>query len=182
VSLLRRRAAGVTLASRSLAPEFIGVNQWLNSSGPVRVRGLYGQVVLLEFWSLGCGNCVRTLPFMVKMHARYRARGLVVVGIHTPEFRHEASLGAVRAAVASHGLHYAVGLDNAYATWDTYGVEFWPTVFVVDRGGAIAHRHVGEGGYGHTERVVNRLLGEPEPTTSMYPASNTNGHHAPRTA
>lgn len=179
MSLFRSQKAEANLAPRSLAPEFIGVNQWLNSMGPVRLGGLYGEVVLLEFWSLGCGNCVRTLPFMVKMQARYRARGLVVVGIHTPEFRHEASFSAARAAVAHHGLHYAVGLDNAYATWHAYRVEFWPTFFVINREGAIAHRQVGEGGYGHTERVVKHLLSEPD---SNSIDSARNARRAPRAA
>ncbi|HSZ05991.1 MAG TPA: hypothetical protein VK778_12455 [Solirubrobacteraceae bacterium] len=92
---------------------------------------------------------------------RYRASGLVVLGIHTPEFRHEAGVGALRSAIATHGLHYPVGLDNSYATWDAFSVEFWPSMFVLDRRGAIAHRHIGEGGYTQTERAIKRLLDEP---------------------
>jgi thiol-disulfide isomerase/thioredoxin len=141
----------------------------------VSLRGLRGNVVVIEFWTFGCINCVRTLPFMVRIDARYRTEGLVVVGIHTPEFHHEAGAGAVRAAVASHRLRYGVGLDNSYATWQAYGVEFWPTLFVLDRRGAIARRHVGEGGYAQTERAIKRLLAEPVPsaldaTADRWPA------------
>jgi thiol-disulfide isomerase/thioredoxin len=174
---LRRRPAAQL--SRALAPEFDGVTRWLNVSSPVSLRGLRGNVVLLEFWTFGCINCVRTLPFMIHVDARYRTEGLAVVGIHTPEFHHEASAGAVRAAVASHRLHYAVGLDNSYATWKAYGVKAWPTLFVVDRRGAIAHRHVGEGGYTQTERAVNRLLAEPAPSA---PDAAANRWPAPRAA
>lgn len=158
--LCRRPAA----RARALAPEVAGVTRWLNVSGPVSLRGLRGNVVLIEFWTFGCINCARTLPFMVKLGARYRRSGLVVVGIHTPEFQHEAGAGAVPAAVASHRLHYPVGLDNSYATWNAYGVEFWPTVFVLDRRGAFAHRHIGEGGCAQTERAIDRLLGEAAPS------------------
>jgi thiol-disulfide isomerase/thioredoxin len=134
---------------------------WLNTDGPVNLYRLYGEVVLIEFWTFGCMNCLRTLPFMAKINARYRADGLVVLGIHTPEFRHEAGVGALRGVIATHGLHYPVGLDNSYTTWNAFGVEFWPSMFVLDRRGAIAHRHIGEGGYTQTERAIKRLLDEP---------------------
>ncbi len=161
--LIHSRAAGTGRAALPPAPELVGVSMWLNSDGPVSLYRLYGEVVLIEFWTFGCINCARTLPFMVKMNARYRARGLTVVGIHTPEFHHEASVAALGAAIATHGLHYSVGLDNSYATWNAYGVEFWPTLFVIDRRGAIAHRHIGEGGYAQAERVIKRLLDDPVP-------------------
>lgn len=152
---------------------------WLNTDGPVNLYRLYGEVVLIEFWTLGCINCVRTLPFMVKINARYRPRGLVVIGVHTPEFRHEAGVGALRSAIATHGLRYPVGVDNSYATWNAFGVEFWPSMFVLDRRGTIAHRHIGEGGYMQTEWAIKRLLDEPMPValdgapngTSLPPAA-----------
>ena len=134
MKLIRSRSVVSDTATSSAAPEFAGVGMWLNSDVPVNLYRLYGEIVLIEFWTFGCINCVRTLPFMVKMHARYRARGLVVVGIHTPEFRHEAGVGALRSAIATHGIHYPVGLDNSYATWNAFGVEFWPSMFVLDRG------------------------------------------------
>jgi thiol-disulfide isomerase/thioredoxin len=91
-----------------LASEFAGVNVWLNCDGPLRLHTLYGNVVLLEFWSSGCSNCIRTLPFMIRMHTRYREHGLVVAGIHTSEFRHETTVRVVQATVAEHGIRYIV--------------------------------------------------------------------------
>jgi thiol-disulfide isomerase/thioredoxin len=161
VKLIHSRNSGGEAVNSPPAPEFTGLGKWLNTDGPVNLYRLYGEVVLIEFWTFGCINCVRTLPFMVKINARYRASGLVVLGIHTPEFRHEAGVGALRSAIATHGLHYPVGLDNSYATWDAFGVEFWPSMFVLDRRGAIAHRHIGEGGYTQTEWAIKRLLDEP---------------------
>ena len=160
----RSRAADVQGATQPPAPEFAGVSRWLNVDGPMSLRALRGSVVLIEFWTLGCNNCVRTLPFMLEMDARSRRHGLVVIGVHTPEFWRETGTGVVRAASVRHGLSYAVGLDNAHATWNAYGVEFWPTMFVVNRHGAIARRHIGEGGYTQTERVINRLLPTPAPS------------------
>jgi thiol-disulfide isomerase/thioredoxin len=161
VKLIHSRNSGSDAGTSSPAPEFTGVGMWLNSDGPVNLYRLYGEVVLIEFWTFGCINCVRTLPFMVKMNARYRARGLSVLGIHTPEFRHEAGVGALRGAITTHSVHYPVGLDNSYATWNAFGVEFWPTIFVLDRRGAIAHSHSGEGRYTQTERAIKQLLDEP---------------------
>lgn len=159
--LIHSRGPGSDAATSSPAPEFAGIGIWLNSDGPVSLHRLYGKVVLIEFWSFGCVNCVRTLPFMARINARYRSRGLAVLGVHTPEFGHEAGAGAVRRAIATYGLHYPIGLDNSYASWDAFGVEFWPSIFLLDRQGAIVHRHVGEGRYAQTERAIKRLLEEP---------------------
>ncbi len=179
MKLIHSRSAGSDAATSSPAPELTGVDMWLNTDGPVKLYRLYGEVVLIEFWTFGCINCVHTVPFMVKMNARYRARGLVVLGIHTPEFRHEAGVGAVRGAIANHGIHYPVGLDNSYAAWNAFGVEFWPTICVLDRRGAIAHRHIGEGGYMQTERAIKRLLEEP---MQVALDGAPNGMSLPRTA
>ena len=132
--------------------------------------------MLFEFWSSECSNRIRTLPFMVRMHTRYREHGLVVAGIHTPEFRHDATVRVVQATVAGHGIRYSIGLDNAYATWNSYGVELRPTLFVLDRRGAIAHRRVGEDGYAQTERVIKRLLAEPAPDVLDAAASGSPAH------
>jgi thiol-disulfide isomerase/thioredoxin len=173
VKLVRSRAtAHAQEAASPPAPELAGVSMWLNSDAPVSLYRLYGEIIMIEFWTFGCINCVRTLPFMAKMDRRYRRRGLVVLGIHTPEFPHETRAYAGREALADHGLRYKVGLDNSYASWNAYGVEFWPTVFVVNRQGAIAHRHIGEGGYGQTERVIKRLLAEPAPPAFDAAASS----------
>jgi thiol-disulfide isomerase/thioredoxin len=178
VKLVHSGVAHAEAAALPPAPEFAGMSTWLNSDGPVNLYRLYGEVVLIEFWAFGCINCVRTLPFMVKMDTRYRRRGLVVLGILTPEFPHEARAYAVREALAHHGLRYKVGLDSSHASWNAYGVEFWPTLFVVNRQGAIAHRHIGEGGYGHTERVIKRLLAEPAPPSLDAAASSEPGPSA----
>jgi thiol-disulfide isomerase/thioredoxin len=115
-------------------------------------------VVLLDFWTFGCVNCIRTLPHLRGWHDRYAAQGLVVIGVHTPEFAHERPLPALRDAVARHGLRYPIAQDNAYRTWNAYAVRYWPAQILIDREGRIAWRHYGEGGEADTEARLRQLL------------------------
>ena len=144
-------------ANGSPAPELAGIEAWLNSE-PLRLAELRGKVVLLDFWTFGCVNCIRTLPHLRGWHARYADQGLVVIGVHTPEFAHERPLPALRDAVARHGLHYPIAQDNAYRSWNAYGVRYWPAQILIDRQGRIAWRHYGEGGEADTEARIRRLL------------------------
>jgi cytochrome c biogenesis protein CcdA/thiol-disulfide isomerase/thioredoxin len=141
------------------APEFTGISSWLNS-GPLTLSGLRGKVVLVDFWTYSCVNCLRTLPFLRAWDKAYRADGLQIVGVHTPEFAFEHEVGNVRSAVRRLRVHYAVAIDNDYGTWNAYRNQFWPAKYLIDRDGHIRFVHFGEGAYGETERVIRNLLAE----------------------
>jgi len=123
------------------------------------MAGLRGKVVLIDFWTYSCINCLRALPHVEAWYARYRSRGLVVVGVHTPEFAFEHSLSNVRSATKRYGVHYPVPLDNGYATWNAYANQYWPAEYLIDKRGHVRHAHFGEGEYGHTEQLIRTLLG-----------------------
>jgi thiol-disulfide isomerase/thioredoxin len=140
------------------APEFAKGN-WINSD-PLTLNKLRGRVVLVEFWTFGCYNCRNTLPSVKEWDARYRERGLTIVGVHTPETTSEYNLDNVRREVPGLGIKYPVVTDNDYTTWKAYGVEAWPTILVIDKQGRIRWLHVGEGRYEETESVIKSLLAE----------------------
>ena len=140
------------------APEF-AKGDWINSD-PLTLNKLRGRVVLVEFWTFGCYNCRNTLPSVKEWDARYRERGLTIVGVHTPETASEYNLDNVRREVPALGIKYPVVTDNDYTTWKAYGVEAWPTILVLDKQGRIRWLHVGEGKYAETEDVIKTLLAE----------------------
>ena len=148
----------IAASKASAAPEFAKGN-WLNSD-PLTLEKLRGHVVVVEFWTFGCYNCRNTLPSVREWDAKYRDRGLTVVGVHTPETDSEYSLDNVRKEVPALGVNYAVVTDNDYTTWKAYKVEAWPTIFVIDKQGRIRWLHVGEGRYDETENVIWTLLAE----------------------
>src|SRR5437868_4126931 len=153
------------------APDFTGISTWLNTPGgrPLSVAGLRGKVVLVDFWTYSCINCLRTLPHLEAWDRAYRKAGLVIVGVHTPEFAFEHSLSNVREATRRLGVRYPVALDNDYATWNAYANQFWPAEYLIDRGGHLRHFHFGEGEYGKTEQLIRSLLAMPGtrlPTTA----------------
>jgi len=132
---------------------------WINSDATT-LEKLRGRVVLVEFWTFGCYNCRNTLPSVKDWDAKYRDRGLTIVGVHTPETDSEYNINNVRREVPSLGIKYPVVTDNDYQTWKAYGVEAWPTIFVLDKQGRIRWLHVGEGQYDETESVIKTLLAE----------------------
>lgn len=140
----------------SLAPEFVGIDGWLNS-GALTMRGLRGQVVLVNFFARACSNCIAAIPHIRGWHARYRGRGFTVVGVHTPELPAEKSRPALEAAVQRFGLTYPIAIDNASATWNAWGNRYWPAEYVVDQQGRIVYSHFGEGAYSQTEALIKRL-------------------------
>jgi len=144
-------------AFQGSAPEFVGIDHWFNS-GPLSMSGLRGKVVLVDFWTYGCVNCVNTLPHVTQLYAKYRDRGLVVVGVHTPEFPFERSASNVQAALKRHGIAYPVAQDNSSATWNAYRNQYWPAQYIVDQNGRIVFHHDGEGQYDQIERTIQRLL------------------------
>jgi cytochrome c biogenesis protein CcdA/thiol-disulfide isomerase/thioredoxin len=144
------------------APQFAGISDWLNTGGkPLSMAGLRGKVVLVDFWTYSCVNCIRTLPYVKSWDARYRDKGLVIVGVHTPEFAFEHVVSNVRAAIRDQGIHYPVAIDNDYGTWQAYGNQYWPADYLIDRAGHVRDVHFGEGQYAETERAIQQLLGEP---------------------
>lgn len=151
-------AAGQALRLGQPAPDVAG-ERWINSE-PLTMAGLRGRVVLVEFWTFGCYNCRNTLPSVKEWDSKYRERGLTLIGVHTPETDSEYSIENVRREVPSLGIKYAVVTDNDYRTWKAYGIEAWPTIFVLDKQGRIRWLHVGEGRYEDTEGVIKALLVE----------------------
>ncbi len=144
------------------APEFTKIADWLNTPGdkPLTIAGLRGKVVLVDFWTYSCINCLRTLPHLRAWYAEYHPLGLQIVGVHTPEFAFEHVLGNVRAA--THDLHvtWPIALDNNYGTWNAYSNQYWPAEYLIDRNGNVRHVHFGEGDYGGSEQQIRALLAE----------------------
>ena len=151
--------SNVALEDLGRAPEFAGIDAWINSE-PLTIRSLRGKVVLVEFWTFGCINCQHVQPYVKAWYDRYASSGLVVVGVHTPELSFERDLGNVRDAVAKADIRYPVAFDPAYATWDAYRNGYWPAFFFIDRSGQVRHTHIGEGDYDGSEQVIRELLSE----------------------
>ncbi|BAP88434.1 thiol-disulfide isomerase [Burkholderiales bacterium GJ-E10] len=140
------------------APDFAGIAAWINSP-PLTMAGLRGKVVLIDFWTYSCINCVRTLPYLTAWDRKYRRDGLVIVGVHAPEFRFETRLANVQAAVARYGIRYPVALDSGLHTWSNFHNEYWPAHYLIDRRGRVVYTHFGEGQYDVTENNIRVLLG-----------------------
>jgi cytochrome c biogenesis protein CcdA/thiol-disulfide isomerase/thioredoxin len=140
------------------APEFTGIYHWLNSS-PLTIKGLKGKVVLVDFWTYSCINCIRTLPYVTRWYDTYKNQGLVIVGVHTPEFSFEKNTNNVADAIHRFNIHYPVAQDNEYATWNAYNNKYWPAEYLIDKNGNIVYEHSGEGNYDHTENTIRELLG-----------------------
>jgi thiol-disulfide isomerase/thioredoxin len=139
------------------APDFKGIAQWHNSP-PLSMPALRGKVVLVDFWTFSCINCLRTLPHVNRWAAAYEKQGLVVVGVHTPEFAYERSARALQTAMQRFGVKHPVAQDNNYATWKAYDNQYWPAHYLIDTQGHIQYRHFGEGRYKETEVAINTLL------------------------
>lgn len=151
-------AASASSASEP-APDFIGADRWYNSP-PLRLNGLRGKVVLVEFWTRECINCLHVLPHTKALYDTYAKDGLVVIGVHTPEYEEEHDPAALQAAIRQYGITWPVAVDNAYRIWNAYGNRYWPAVYLIDRDGRVVYRQVGEGGYEQTERHIRELLGK----------------------
>jgi thiol-disulfide isomerase/thioredoxin len=154
-----------TLADLGRAPDFRGISDWFNSK-PLSLSKLHGKVVLVDFWTYSCINCLRTLPHLKAWWREYRKAGLEIVGVHTPEFAFEAVPHNVAAATRQLGVTWPVALDPNYATWKAYNNEYWPAEYLIDKRGDIRNEHFGEGEYDRTERLIRQLLGEPGPAVA----------------
>jgi len=142
-----------------LAPELPKISGYINSE-PIMLADLRGKVVLLDFWTYSCINCIRTIPYLNAWHEKYADDGLVIVGVHTPEFEFEKNYNNVKGAVERFGIKYPVVQDNEKQTWNAYENRYWPRKYLIDSEGYIRYDHIGEGAYAETEKVIQSLLAE----------------------
>lgn len=147
------------LPVEGMMPPLTGATEWINSP-PLTTEQLRGKVVLVDFWTYSCINCVRAIPYVRAWAEKYRDQGLVVIGVHTPEFAFEKSPANVRDAVRRFGIAYPVAMDNDYAVWRAFRNQYWPAHYFIDAQGRIRHHHFGEGDYAGSERVIQQLLKE----------------------
>ena len=172
----------VSLPQLGAAPEFTGTEEWFNTPGgrPLTLAGLRGHVVLVDFWTYTCINCLRTLPFLKGLYATYHRYGLEIVGVETPEFTFEQEASNVSQAIASDGIRYPVVQDNRYGTWNAYQNQYWPAEYLIDAKGQVRHTQFGEGDYKQGEQAVRELLyaagarrlPPPMTATAIMPSAN----------
>ncbi|MCH7482237.1 MAG: redoxin domain-containing protein [Chloroflexi bacterium] len=156
------------------APEFAKDSNWLNSE-PLTIAGLRGQVVLIDFWTYTCINCIRTMPFLREWQEKYAEAGLVIVGVHSPEFEFEKVTANVEQAIAEFMLGYPVVQDNDFLTWRSYDNRFWPAKYLIDAEGVVRYTHFGEGAYDQTELKIRGLLAEAGRDVSAIPVNHDRG-------
>ena len=157
------------------APSIEGISDWINSE-PLAITDLRGKVVMLDFWTYTCVNCIRTFLQLKDWHDQYSDDGLVIIGIHTPEFEFEKYKGNVAEAVEAHGISWPVALDNDYVTWDNYENVFWPTKYLIDAKGRLRYHRVGECAYKRVEEEIRLLLIESGSNLSDDPPTNFPDH------
>jgi cytochrome c biogenesis protein CcdA/thiol-disulfide isomerase/thioredoxin len=178
-------AAGIADAIGPAAAELTGITHWINSP-PLTLRELRGKVVLIDFWTYSCINCIRTLPYTTAWYDKYKDQGLVVIGVHAPEFAFEHETANVQEAVKRYQIRYPVAQDNDFKTWRAYDNRYWPAEYIIDAKGRLRHTHFGEGDYDETEIVLQRLLTEAgaQITTGLIeeaPVSSLAGDQTPET-
>ena len=140
------------------APEIRGISKWLNTASPATLASLKGKVVLVDFWTYSCINCLRTLPHVEAWYNKYHSSGFEVIGVSTPEFAFEKDAGNVSSAIKRYGIPYPVALDNNYATWNAYNNQYWPAEYLIDATGKIRRTEFGEGNYPESEQAIRTLL------------------------
>ena len=150
-----------------LAPEFSGITNWINSS-PLTLQELRGNVVLIDIWTYTCVNCIRTIPYIKEWYSRYQDQGLVIIGIHAPEFEFEKLTANVERSMIDLDISWPVAQDNNMKTWDSYGNMYWPAKYVLDKNGVVKYRHFGEGSYAETENAIRILLEDYGPNKIYY--------------
>ena len=166
-------SGGKALQNCGPAPELTGITGWLNTPGnePLTLAGLRGKVVLVDFWTYSCINCQRTLPHLEAWDRAYRNAGLVIIGVHTPEFAFEHVTANVSAQAQALGVQYPIAIDNNYATWNAYANQYWPADYLIDPTGTVRHVAFGEGGYADTEDLIRQLLTTRNPAPGLPPAT-----------
>ena len=173
-SLTKCSSTATALVNCGPAPAFAGITTWLNTPGdrPLTMAQLRGKVVLVDFWTYSCINCQRTLPHVEAWYAKYAKYGLVIVGVHTPEFAFEHVVSNVKSEAAGLGVRYPVAIDDSYGTWDAYDNEYWPADYLIDASGNVRHVHFGEGDYGTTEQLIRQLLAAAHPGVALPPPTD----------
>ncbi len=164
--------SGVPITSSS-GFEFAGITNWINSE-PLTMQALRGKIILVDFWTYSCINCIRTLPYLVAWNEKYSKYGFVIVGVHSPEFVFEKNLGNVKDAVQKFNIGYPVALDNDHLTFSGFGNRFWPHKYLFDARGNLRYDHIGEGGYEETEKQIQKLLVENGANISNIPVEPEN--------
>src|SRR5262249_13306859 len=152
-----RGGRGMSALRERQLPSFAGAVDWINSP-PLTPEGLRGKVVLTDFWTFTCVNWLRTAPYIRAWAEAYRTGGLVVIGVHTPEFSFEHEIDNVREETKKLGIEYPVAVDSNYGVWQAFDNHYWPAVYMADQDGVIRYRHFGEGAYEETEREIQELL------------------------
>jgi len=186
-----RKLQGSELPHIAASPEITGITEWINHT-PLTMTQLRGKVVLIDFWTYSCINCIRTLPYLTSWYDKYKDKGLVIIGVHTPEFEFEKDFANVKKATERFHILYPVALDNHYKTWSAFSNRYWPAHYLVDQQGIVREVHFGEGGYLETENDIRTLLGLPplvgeatqeiplKPTTpETYLGSTRASHYQP---
>lgn len=161
-------------------PEITGISDWINSP-PLTLASLRGKVVLIDFWTYSCINCIRTLPYLKDWYAKYRDQGLVIIGIHTPEFEFERDINNVKAAVEKQGILYPVALDSQFATWLAFSNRYWPAHYLINKNGIVVYTHFGEGAYDVTENNIRFLLGIDSQVQTQSAMVSADGAQSPET-
>jgi len=170
VAALKALAAADAAAGYQPAIEIADPTGFVNASSDFKLANLVGKnVILLDFWTYSCINCLRTIPYLNAWYGRYHDQGLQIVGIHTPEFAFESVLANVQAAVAKYGIQYPVVLDSDYGTWDAYGNLYWPHEYLIDMAGYIVHDQIGEGNYSETEAEIQKLIAQRDQILGLQP-------------
>ena len=169
----------------SPAPDLVGVTRWLNTSSPPSIKALKGKVVLVDFWTYTCINCIRTLPHIESWYEKYKDLGFVVIGVHTPEFQFEHNADNVLDALHRYHITYPVAQDNNYATWTAFNNEYWPAEYLIDANGIVRRTHFGEGEYDVMEMAIRDLLTEsghpPSGSIAPLPDTTPEGAQSPET-
>ena len=153
------------------APDLVGIAHYLNTTPEKLIEEMEGKVILYDIWTYSCINCIRTLPYITAWSDKYSDQGLLVIGIHSPEFEFEKNPENVQMAIDKHGINYPVVLDNDMETWKAFENRYWPRKYIADHEGYIRYDHIGEGGYQETEKVIQQLLEERQSSLGIQIAS-----------
>ncbi|MCA9826825.1 MAG: thioredoxin family protein [Nitrosopumilus sp.] len=170
-STLETKSLEINKSGLKMAPDLAGIAYYLNTTPEELSKEIKGKVVLYDFWTYSCINCIRTLPYITAWDDKYSDQGLLIIGVHTPEFEFEKDPENVKMAIAKHRIRYPVALDNDMKTWKAFENRYWPRKYIADHEGYLRYDHIGEGGYKETEKVIQQLLGERAASLGIQTAS-----------
>jgi cytochrome c biogenesis protein CcdA/thiol-disulfide isomerase/thioredoxin len=168
---IKDNTSSIKIVPEKQAPAIIAGGEWFNSN-PLTISELKGKVVLIDFWTYTCINCIRTLPYIESWHEKYADKGLVIIGVHSPEFEFEKNAKNVKKAISDFGLKYPIVQDNNFDTWKNYNNRYWPAKYLIDANGAIQYTHFGEGNYNETELEIQKLLKQKDESIELGKIEN----------